>query len=676
MKPFQVGFDAERGVKKKRGPLREANSKQSSNGHSESPNKIFKPVVVLPNAADSKIGQEIAGEINRGELLNKLKSFFASQTTKQLSKEQGLDDYLFLQACISFRKFCTDTTLLPPDLYVLFSDILQDAVHEDSIFPYFLAHARKVFPHLECLDELRLVSDLTDPPNWYPEARNLNRKIIFHAGPTNSGKTYDALKRFMSAKSGVYCGPLKMLAVEVFNKTNAQGVNCDLVTGEERKMADPEGEASAHVACTVEMTNVNQIYEVAVIDEIQMVQDLQRGWAWTRALIGLAAEEVHVCGERAAIDLVREICLTTGETLEVVEHERKTKLVQEDQGLDSLDKVQPGDCIVCFSKKDIYDISRGLERLGKEAAVIYGSLPPNTKLAMADKFNDPENPCKVLVATDAVGMGLNLNIRRMIFYSLNKVHLTEDGTKEMKTITVSQALQIAGRAGRFNTQWETGYVTCFHSEDVPEMKALLSQSPPDLLHAGLHPTYDQIEMYAYHLPHAGLANLIDIFCSLSVIDGSLYSLCIFDDFKFLAHMIEHIKLPLKAKYTFCCAPINRKMPLLCTMFLKIVRQYSRGELVTFDWLCHLMGWPFAKPNTLLDLVHLEAVHDVLDLYLWLSYRFQVSLDKNKFKIFLEGKIGIKLGRMGCLRQSLSCWLCAILFSKSRNLYESILCHFG
>jgi len=75
---------------------------------------------------------------------------------------------------------------------------------------------------------------------------------------------------------------------------------------------------------------------------------------------------------------------------------------------------------------------------------------------MADKFNDPKNSCKIMVATDAIGMGLNLNIRRIIFYSLNKIHLLEDGNREMKVISVSQALQIAGRAGRFGTQWETG----------------------------------------------------------------------------------------------------------------------------------------------------------------------------------------------------------------------------
>ena len=79
------------------------------------------------------------------------------------------------------------------------------------------------------------------------------------------------------------------------------------------------------------------------------------------------------------------------------------------------------------------------------------------------------------------------------------------------------------------------------------------------------------------------------------------------------------------RYTFCCAPINRRMPFVVTMYLKIVRQFSRGELITFDWLCHQVGWPFSPPDTILDLIQLEAVHDVFDLYLWLYYRFPVSL---------------------------------------------------
>lgn len=254
-------------------------------------------------------------------------------------------------------------------------------------------------------------------------------------------------------------------------------------------------------------------------------------------------------------------------------------------------------------------------------AVIYGGLPPGTKLAQAAKFNDVNNSCKVMVATDAIGMGLNLSIRRIIFYSLIKPSVNEKGEKEMDVISVSQALQIAGRAGRYGTQWEHGFVTTYKSEDLSTLKSLLIQSPEPLTQAGLHPTADQIELYAYHLPNSTLSNLMDIFVSLSTVDDSLYFMCNTEDFKFLAEMIQHVPLPLRARYVFCCAPINRKIPFVCSMFLKYARQFSRNEPMSFDWLMSHSGWPYSLPKTIIDLVHLEAVFDVMDLYLWLSYRF-------------------------------------------------------
>ena len=105
---------------------------------------------------------------------------------------------------------------------------------------------------------------------------------------------------------------------------------------------------------------------------------------------------------------MRALCDTTGDTLEVHNYERLTELKVERSALISLSNVMPGDCIVCFNKNDIYTVSRVIESSGKEVAVIYGSLPPGTKLAQAAKFNDPNNSCKILVATDAIGMGLNL----------------------------------------------------------------------------------------------------------------------------------------------------------------------------------------------------------------------------------------------------------------------------
>lgn len=373
--------------------------------------------------------------------------------------------------------------------------------------------------------------------------------------------------------------------------------------------------------------------QVAVIDEIQMLKDPNRGWAWTRALLGVVAEEVHVCGEAAAIDVVKELLISTSEEFELRHYKRLTELIVEDSGLETLSNIRAGDCLVCFNKQDIFWATRQIESMGIECAVIYGSLPPGTKLAQAKKFNDPNHPCKVLVATDAIGMGLNLNIGRVIFNSLIKPTVNDKGEKEMDNITTSQALQIAGRAGRYGTQFATGYVTTFKNEDLPTLKKLLSQHPEPLHQVGLHPTAEQIELYAYHLPHANLSNLVDIFVNLSTLDDSLYFICNIDDFKFLADMIQHVPLPLRARYVFCCAPINRKSPFVCSMFLKFARQYSRNEALTFDWLGRQIGWPFPCPNTLMDLVHLESVFDVLDLYLWLSYRFQVGF--SSFLIEIE-----------------------------------------
>ena len=95
-----------------------------------------------------------------------------------------------------------------------------------------------------------------------------------------------------------------------------------------------------------------------------------------RALLGVPADEIHVCGEAAAVNLVQELLIHSGEELEVKTYNRLTKLVKETKAVESLSNIQPGDCIVCFNKQDIYSVSRGLETLGVECAVIYGSLPP------------------------------------------------------------------------------------------------------------------------------------------------------------------------------------------------------------------------------------------------------------------------------------------------------------
>ncbi|TRY90541.1 hypothetical protein DNTS_002663 [Danionella cerebrum] len=576
-----------------KGRTRESRRLLSSNSSKPVDTSLFIPLTIDAEDGDT-VGAELTQALNKSELMKVLNTFYKRKEVQKLSSNAGLDARLFHKAFISFRSYVLEQSSLQADLHIILSDVCCGAGHIDDIFPYFMRHAKQIFPMLDCLDDLRKISDLRLPVNWYPDARAIRRKIIFHAGPTNSGKTYHAIQRFLKAKSGVYCGPLKLLAHEIHEKSNDLGVPCDLLTGEERKFADPEGtKPSNHIASTIEMCSVTLPYEVAVIDEIQMIKDPMRGWAWTRALLGLCAQEIHVH-----------------------HYQRLTPFSISNHALGSLHNLQPGDCIVCFNKNDIYSISQQIEGLGKECAVIYGSLPAGTKLAQAKKFNDPEDTCKILVATDAIGMGLNLSIRRIIFNSLMKQSMNEKGEKEINTISTSQALQIAGRAGRFSSVYKEGEVTTMQREDLPILRKIL-QKPM----AGLHPTAEQVEMFAYHLPQATLSNLIDIFVSLSQVDGH-YFVCNIEDFKFLADMIQHIPLNLRCRYVFCTAPINRKQPFVCTSFIKFARQFSRDEPLTFNWLCRLLNWPLSPPKNIKDLIHLEAVHDVLDIYLWLSYRFQ------------------------------------------------------
>jgi ATP-dependent RNA helicase SUPV3L1/SUV3 len=489
-----------------------------------------------------------------------------------------------------------------------------------------------VYPHLNCIDELKQISDLTDPTKWYPNTRALKRKIIYHSGPTNSGKTYSALKAFESSESGIYCGPLKLLANEVFTKMNNNTqTKCDLLTGEERKFGNPDGSPAQHLACTVEMANLERNYDVAVIDEIQMIKDGQRGWAWTRALLGLKAKEIHLCGDSTVVDLISDLSFITGDDFSVNTYERLTPLTIMDTALKSFDFVEPGDCFVCFNKTDIFKIAQAIESRGHEVAVIYGSMPPGVKLAQANRFNNPDDKCKILVSTDAIGMGLNLNIRRIIFYSIKKPQIKEvdlsdkdsntPSTTELEFITSSQALQIAGRAGRFNTAFSKGFVTTFYELDLKILKDILKQPLEKTTKAGLNPTADQIELFSYYLPNQSLSSLISIFRALCKIDSVQYFLCNINETIYLADLIDHIPLKLRSKYIFATSPINRKQTFVCSCFVRFVRLYSNNEPVTIEKLKTIIGWPLMLPKNVTEVSHLESVYDVFDLYLWLSYRF-------------------------------------------------------
>ena len=259
-----------------------------------------------------------------------------------------------------------------------------------DLAPMVLEATERHFPgSLRAAVVLRESADLRNPSTWFPRARAMKRKFVVHAGPTNSGKTYHAIERLKAARSGVYCAPLRLLAQEVYETLNQQGVITSLITGQERR----EMMFSEHVSCTVEMADIDRPVEVAVIDEMQLVGEEQRGWAWTRAIMGLPAEEIHLCGDPASTAVMQHLAAISGDEVVVHDYKRLSDLVPETESLGGdYANVQPGDCIVAFSRKEIYAIRRIIERkTPHKCCVVYGSLPPETRSAQAKLFNDPDS---------------------------------------------------------------------------------------------------------------------------------------------------------------------------------------------------------------------------------------------------------------------------------------------
>ncbi len=284
-----------------------------------------------------------------------------------------------------------------------------------------------------------------NPKDEYTAARAMNRRFILHLGETNTGKTYRAIERLKQAQNGVYLAPLRILALENYERLNREGVPCHLITGEEELLADN----ARHVSSTIEKLDIEREYDVAVIDEIQMIGNSQRGQAWTRAVLGLRCPEIHVCGAANARRLVEDILKDCVDDYEVIEYKRDTPLEVCDEVF-SPNKVQKGDALVAFSKKRVLELSKFYQDKGIKNSVIYGDLPPEVRRMQYRTFVSGEN--RLLITTDAIGMGVNLPIRRIIFMDLIKF----DG-EEKRYITSQEVKQIGGRAGRKGI-YDVGYV--------------------------------------------------------------------------------------------------------------------------------------------------------------------------------------------------------------------------
>jgi ATP-dependent RNA helicase SUPV3L1/SUV3 len=261
-------------------------------------------------------------------------------------------------------------------------------------------------------------------------------EVVFHLGPTNSGKTYESLQALAATGSGVYAAPLRQLAHEAYEKLSAQlpAGTVGLSTGEEQ--IDP---LAPIVCCTVEKAPMRG--ELLVLDESHWVADPDRGHHWARLLLTGEYREMHLISAAEAHPLLEPL-VSDAEHVTVVRHQRLSRL-------DVLrapvrpDGVRPQTLVVAFSRKAVYTVAAELNRHrpGK-VGVLYGALPPATRREVIDRFTGGET--EVLVTTDVIGHGINVPATTVLFAETTKF----DGTR-VRPLRSWESAQIAGRAGRY-----------------------------------------------------------------------------------------------------------------------------------------------------------------------------------------------------------------------------------
>ena len=296
----------------------------------------------------------------------------------------------------------------------------------------------------------------------YPKARQMHRHFVLHIGPTNSGKTYEAIQKLEKSETGVYLAPLRLLAYEQYDKMNKDGIACNLLTGEE--FIDIP--SAKHTASTIEMANLEMHYDCAVIDEAQMISDSNRGASWTKAILGLLADEIHICAAKYAENILIRLIKECGDSYEIIHTKRQTSLVAERKSTFKFPQdIQDNDALIVFSRKDVHAVASALQSNGIKCSMIYGNLPYDVRHKEAEKFNRGQT--SVLVATDAIGMGLNLPIKRIVFMTDSKF----DGTYYRELLS-TEVQQIAGRAGRYGIFDKGSYIA---AESFNMIKSLMCE---------------------------------------------------------------------------------------------------------------------------------------------------------------------------------------------------------
>lgn len=474
-----------------------------------------------------------------------------------------------------------------------------------------------------------------DLRSLYPLARSLNRKLYFYVGPTNSGKTYTAMSELKKAHCGLYLAPLRLLALEGYEDLKSEDIETSLITGEEQII----DEDSSHVCSTIEMIDYDMDVDVAVIDEVQMIDDIERGWAWVNAIIGCPAKKIIMTGSVNALDAVKKIAGYLNEPLEVVKFQRKNELTLMDRHV-ALGNLEPHTALIAFSRSDVLKLKQKLHKK-HNVSVIYGNLSPEVRRDEARRFREGETD--ILIATDAISMGLNLPIKTILFTT----HKKFDGI-ERRGINVNEIVQIAGRAGRFGHH-EKGFIGATTKDALKYIsqeynKPVKTIKPPFRVKINS----SQLEALSSHLQTTSLTKVLKHFAKNMNFDGPFEACNIASMISAAKILDEKHNLKLEEKYLLSLAPMSIKSPLIIQAYKAYIAAILKNRVTRYKPSITLPN----KPKTQKDLLLVEDEIKKISLYLWLSYKLpelfpdshKAMMTRTLFNNFIEQslKSNIKL----------------------------------
>lgn len=448
-----------------------------------------------------------------------------------------------------------------------------------------------------------LARTIRDFKNLFPMAREMRRKLTLHIGPTNSGKTYEAMQKLKDADTGYYLAPLRLLALEGYEGLKSDGISASLITGEEQIVDDE----ATHISSTIEMLNFEVDVDVCVIDELQMIDDRERGWAWANAIIGAPAKEIIMTGSSNSKEAVIALAEYLGEELEIIEFERKNPLTLNELATDISD-VQEGSAIIAFSRKDVLKLKQNLSRYFS-VSVVYGNLSPEVRREEARRFREGET--QILIATDAIAMGMNLPIKTILFSKAEKF----DGITQ-RNLFPSEVHQISGRAGRYGLS-EEGYVGALNDTALKIVKKNFYKADKEItIPFRVMANLEHIKLVSNILEENSLSEILKFFVQNMEFNGPFHASSL-DDMLEAALIVDKFDLDIATKYHLACAPLTLRSPYIVSAFESYIMALEKDIPATYT--PPVLAGSYAQTTD--ELLRAEDMVKEISLYLWLSYRF-------------------------------------------------------